>query len=429
MNKLKYLFLASIAALSLTGCGSSSTAGATLPSGGKAIDTTTEKGKIEVKQKLSANIQETIKGLSSVKITNTLNNTNLSAKVSTTGLEKSPINGVTFKDINATLNVKNLNAKAEYQLLGLDKTYADLQGIASLNFNGGVSFEGNLPDLSNYTVADKSATINNKKYSYSVNAKDVDLLAYYKDNTLYGDFSDDGLYSFVKDLDTTTKKVVEDFPLLSTYIGNVNLLDVFNELFGTTKKVSFDFTSLIGEEVSEKILPEISDETVENLEESITEFLTYLETLNKTFGFNLFTFKKYDDGRFGLSYSLNKDQFINLIMGTFNTFYVGSDSQNGQSSATSAESSIKKELSDAIQKFEVKGAILFNEKGLLTKYGMSENIKVKTSYPIKVESSEVITKADIVLDFSTGSTFAIDYNQAIQLPSDLSGYTPLKLYA
>ena len=116
-------------------------------------------------------------------------------------------------------------------------------------------------------------------------------------------------------------------------------------------------------------------------------------------------------------------------MGTFNTFYVGLDSQNGQSSATSAESSIKKELSDAIQKFELKGAILFNEKGLLTKYGMSENIKVKTSYPIKVESSEVITKADIVLDFSTGSTFAIDYNQAIQLPSDLSGYTPLKLYA
>lgn len=93
MNKLKYLFLASIAALSLTGCGSSSTAGATLPSGGKAIDTTTEKGKIEVKQKLSANIQETIKGLSSVKITNTLNNTNLSAKVSTSGLEKVQLMG------------------------------------------------------------------------------------------------------------------------------------------------------------------------------------------------------------------------------------------------------------------------------------------------------------------------------------------------
>lgn len=425
MNKLKYLFLASIAALSLTGCGSSSTAGATLPSGGKAIDTTTEKGKIEVKQKLSANIQETIKGLSSVKITNTLNNTNLSAKVSTSGLEKSPINGITFKDINATLNVKNVNAKAEYQLLGLDKTYADLQGIASLNFNGGVSFEGNLPDLNNYSVNGQSATVNNKKYSYSVNAKDVDLLAYYKDNTLYGDFSDDGLYSLVKDLDTTTKKVVEDFPLLSTYIGNVNLLDVFTKLFGTTKKVSFDFTSLIGEEASEKILPEISDETVEILEESITEFLTYLETLNKTFGFNLFTFKKYDDGRFGLSYSLNKDQFINLIMSTYS---IGSDSQGSQSSATSEESSIKKELSDAIQKFEVKGAILFNEKGLLTKYGMSENIKVKTSFPIKVENSEVITKADIVLDFSTGSTFAIDYNQAIQLPSDLSGYTPLDLY-
>lgn len=202
-------------------------------------------------------------------------------------------------------------------------------------------------------------------------------------------------------------------------------MDVFTKLFGTTKKVSFDFTSLIGEEASEKILPEISDETVEILEESITEFLTYLETLNKTFGFNLFTFKKYDDGRFGLSYSLNKDQFINLIMSTYS---IGSDSQGSQSSATSEESSIKKELSDAIQKFEVKGAILFNEKGLLTKYGMSENIKVKTSFPIKVENSEVITKADIVLDFSTGSTFAIDYNQAIQLPSDLSGYTPLDLY-
>lgn len=423
MNKIKYLFLASIAALSLTACDSaSSTKGNTLPSGGTTIDVTTEAGSIEVKQKLSKNIQETVKGLNSVKITSTLDNTNYTAKVSTTGLSQSPIQGVTVQDIDATLKVKDLKAKAEFQLLGLDKTYADLQGVASLNVNGGISFTGNLPDVSNLSVEGKSATVSNKKYSYSLTAKDVDLLAYYKDNTLYGDFSDEGLYSLVEDVDTTAKKVLTDFPMLTSYVKDINILDSFNSFLGTSKKISYDFTSLIGEKATDKILPEINDEDIDNLDEYLTEVLTYLVEVNNKYNFNIVTFKKYENGRFGLSYSLNKDQYIQLILST----YVEWDNENEQSSSTNVLSTIKDELNESIKKFEIKGAVLFDENGLLTKYGTSENIKINSSYPISIVDNEIVSKINVEMEVSSGFTTEIAYNQAIQLPSDLSGFTPIK---
>ncbi len=420
MKKIKFLFLTSIAALSLAACGKSTTKDNTLPSGGTTIDITSEKGAIEVKQKLSRSIQETVKGLNSVSITNNLSNTNFTLKAKTTDLAQNPIMGVTMEDIDATLKVKNLKAKAVYQLSGLDKTYADLEGIANLNFGGSVSFEGNLPDTANINLNGTAATVTNKKYSYSLSAKDASILAYYKDNTLYGDFSDDNLYSFVKSLDEVVNKVTTDF---SVQDANYNILDLFNGLLGENKKISYDLTSYIGDKANEKILPEIDEDTVSSLEESIKEYLDNLVEVENMTGVKPLTFQKYDDERFGISLSLTKDDFITLELLTYATW-----DEDGSTSTSSIDyaSSIKKQLSDSIKKFNVKAAILFDENGLLSKIGESYDISVNSNVPLSLYNGVINTNVDVTYELSSGFSTEIAYNQSVQLPNDFSDFTPIK---